>query len=180
MKEPGVYPEGFQYVVGFLSVTEQEDLLAAVRGLAFQHDVFRGQRLKRGYAQFGFAYRSIGRKLDPAPPMPAFLTELIGKVLTHCRAGTVFDQVIITRYPAGAGIGWHVDAPCFRECIAGISLGTGCRFQFRAVASATTSHELIAAPGSLYLMSGPSRADYEHQVVPVKGERYSITCRGVG
>jgi len=32
-------------------------------------------------------------------------------------------QILLSRYPAGAGIGWHRDAPMFGSKIAGVSLG---------------------------------------------------------
>jgi alkylated DNA repair dioxygenase AlkB len=37
---------------------------------------------------------------------------------------------LVTRYPPGAGIGWHRDAPQFGE-VGGISLLTACRMRFR-------------------------------------------------
>ena len=106
---------GFTYVANFLTPQEQERLLSAVQGLQFQHDRFRGQQLKRSYAQFGCAYTSTGRKLQSAPAFPPFLTDLIAKVTSHAPAGAIFNQCIITHYPSGAGIGWHTDAPRDRK-----------------------------------------------------------------
>lgn len=172
-------PEGFEYVASFLDEPEQQTLLDSISHLEFHHDSFRGQQLKRSYAQFGFAYASTGRRLHPVEPFPPFLESVITKALPLCPPGTTFDQCIITRYPSGAGIGWHVDAPSFGECIAGLSLGSGGRFQLRAVGTKDVAHELVVASGSMYVMSGPARWNYQHQVVPVRSERYSLTFRSV-
>jgi alkylated DNA repair protein (DNA oxidative demethylase) len=172
-------PDGFAYIPKFLTPSEQATLLVQLRELAFAHDTFRGQQLKRSYAQFGYAYGSTGRKLQPAPSFPTFLHDLISKALPHCPVGTAFDQCIITHYPAGAGIGWHTDAPAFGDCIIAVSLAGMARLQFRPNGSTPVSHEQIAEPGSLYVMRGTARQDYQHQVPAVKTDRYSLTFRSV-
>src|SRR3954465_5511012 len=88
-------PDGFAYVADFLTGEEQQDLLLRVRALSCEHDEVRGRRLKRAYAQFGYAYVSSDRRLDPAAPLPAFLVDLAEKGLPHCPTGTGFDQCIV-------------------------------------------------------------------------------------
>src|SRR5215469_13923327 len=110
-------PEGFLYVADFLTKEEQAVLLRELWALPYQHDTFRGQRLKRGYAQFGYAYVSTGRKLEVTTSIPEFLRAVIDRARLHCPDGTEFNQCIVTHYPAGSGIGWHTDAPRFGECI---------------------------------------------------------------
>src|SRR3712207_8467371 len=39
-------------------------------------------------------------------------------------------QTLVTRYPPGAAIGWHRDAPAF-GVVAGVSLGSACRMRFQ-------------------------------------------------
>jgi alkylated DNA repair dioxygenase AlkB len=173
-------PEGFAYVPAFLTPQEQVTLLDQLQQLDYEHDVFRGQRLERGYAQFGYAYVSTGRKLEAALPLPDFLTALIARALPHCPQGASFSQCIVTHYPEGAGIGWHTDAPRFGECIMAVSLGGAARLQFRRNGGEAVDHEVLAEPGSLYLMHGPARRACQHQVVPVKTARYSLTFRHVG
>ncbi len=172
-------PEGFLFVPDFLSAEEQSNLLRELVALDFEHDTFRGQRLKRGYAQFGYAYGSTGRTLKPVAAMPSFLVAVADRALPHCLEGTAFNQCIVTLYPAGAGIGWHTDAPRFGETIGGVSLGGEGRLQFRANGSDKVSFEVVASSGSRYLMRGPARWDYQHQVLPVRQERYSLTFREV-
>jgi alkylated DNA repair dioxygenase AlkB len=172
-------PEGFLYVPHLLSHDEQRTLVEQLQGLTFEHDQFRGQRLKRGYAQFGYAYVSTGRRLDLTEPIPDFLAAVLARAKPHLPPNALFNQCIVTHYPEGSGIGWHTDAPRFGECVVGVSLGGEARFQLRPNGLEEVSYEVRASPGSLYLMAGPSRWDYQHQVVPVKTVRYSLTFRFV-
>jgi alkylated DNA repair dioxygenase AlkB len=141
--------EGFTYIPSFLTPSEHQTLLG-LRELAFAHDSFRGQQLKRSYAQFGYSYGSTGRWLEPALPFPTFLKDLVSKASPLCPFGTRFYQCIIAHYPAGAGIGWHTDAPQFGDCIMALSLAGPARLQFRPNRTTHVSHELIAEPGSIY------------------------------
>ncbi len=71
----------------------------------------------------------------------------------------------------------HVDAPFFADCIAGVSLGGLARMRFRHVRSREPTCALELRAGSLYVMSGEARLQYEHSIGLVKGERHSITLR---
>jgi alkylated DNA repair dioxygenase AlkB len=174
-----VAPEGFVYVADFLAPDEQASLLREIRALPFEHDTFRGQRLKRAYAQFGYSYVSSGRKLNTAAPVPAFLRAVIEKAAPHCPGADEFNQCIVTHYPPDSGIGWHTDAPGFGGCIVGVSLGGNGLFQFRPNGAQVVCYEVRVVPGSLYVLRGPSRWKFQHQVVPVTTDRFSLTFRHV-
>lgn len=175
----GTAPEGFGFIAGFLAPVEQAALLHELRALDYNHDSFRGQKLKRGYAQFGYAYISAGRKVETAAAMPEFLRAVIDRIKPHCPPDTEFNQCIVTHYPAGSGIGWHTDKPVFGECVVGVSLCSEARLQLRPNGAEEASYEVRAVPGSMYLMHGAVRWEYEHQVLPVKRERFSLTFRHV-
>jgi alkylated DNA repair dioxygenase AlkB len=132
-----------------------------------------------GDTQFGYAYVSTGRKVEAAPELPEFLTAVAAKALTYCPAGTTFNQCIVSRYPVGAGIGFHSDADVFGDCIVGVSPGGRGRFQFQCKDIDEVMFEVELLPGSMYMMHGPSRWDHTHRVVPVRAERYSLTFRSV-
>ena len=183
-KHPGVRrmriePEGFLYIPNFLSLNEQTTLLHKLQALNYEHDVFRGQKLKRGYAQFGYSYVSTGRKLEAAPPIPDFLQMIIKKARPYYPNDIMFTQCIVTHYPPGAGIGWHTDAPLFGDYVIGVSLAGEARLQFRPNSYKEVTYEIKVSPGSLYLLQGVVRWNYQHQVIPVKVERYSLTFRYV-
>jgi alkylated DNA repair dioxygenase AlkB len=169
--------EGFSYVPDFLDPDEQLSLLRTLLDLEFVHDTFRGQRLKRSYAQFGYTYVSTGRRLTPAAPLPDYLLALIDKARPYVHESCSFNQCIVTHYPRGSGIGWHTDAVRFGECIMAVSLGDAARLQFRANGTEQFACEVVTSPGSLYEMHGPARWDYQHQVIPVAADRYALTFR---
>ncbi len=172
-------PPGLTYVPGFLSHEAQQALLQELESLSYSHDKFRGQQLKRSQVTFGWDYIAVGRRLRPAPPLPDFLLALVDQAQPQCPADTRFDMCLVQRYPAGAGIGFHTDAPCFGDVILGISLGASGRLQFRPSGSTSVSFEQGVEPGALYVMRGPARRAFQHQVVPVKGLRHSLTFRQV-
>ena len=136
--------------------------------------------MKRGSAMFGYEYVTTGRKLRLATPFPDSLMALAFRIATVCPSDTEFNQCIVWKYPPGAGIGWHTDAPSFRDCIAGVSLGGDGQFLFRRNGEVMISDRLPVCAGSLYLMTGGARWEYQHSVNPVKKTRYSLTFRFVG
>lgn len=172
-------PDGFSLILNVLNIEEQTDLHREISALEYQEASFRGKRLKRTTVQFGYAYILKGKKLATAEPMPLFLLAIAQKALTHCPPGTKFNQCIITRYPNNAGIGWHIDAPRFGDLVVGLSLGGSGRFQFRPKRTNLVPFETELSSGSMYLIDRSSRWDYEHRLMPVKEERYSIGFRFV-
>ena len=89
-------------------------------------------------------------------------------------------DLLVTRYPPGAGIGWHRHAPQFGE-VSGVSLLTACRMRFRrGRPRAWETAELTLEPRSAYLLSGPARARWQHRIPPVTQERWSITSAPCG
>jgi alkylated DNA repair dioxygenase AlkB len=87
------------------------------------------------------------------------------------------QQVLLTEYAPGAGIGWHKDKPMFGEVV-GISLASPCLFRLRRRISTTWERtSLTVEPRSAYLLQGPSRAEWEHSIPALDRLRYSITFR---
>src|SRR5687767_876771 len=109
-------PPGLAFIGAFLDRQQADEVLAWLATLQFAHGIARGRPMRRAYAQFGHTYAATGRRLEDAPPFPAELSRLCADVAMHCPPRTAFDQCIVTRYPTGAGIGWHVDAPFFDDC----------------------------------------------------------------
>jgi alkylated DNA repair dioxygenase AlkB len=78
-----------------------------------------------------------------------------------------FQQVLITEYGPGAGIGWHKDRSVFGEVL-GISLLSSSTFRLRRKAgNGWERRKLIAEPQSAYLLRGPSRTEWEHSIPAV-------------
>jgi alkylated DNA repair dioxygenase AlkB len=180
-----VLPEGFQYRDDFISVDDETALLQEIRQIEFSNFTLRGVVARRRVAFFGMSYDD-GR---PARPIPPFLEPL--RVTTAAWADVppeALAMALINEYPPGAPIGWHRDAPQY-DIIAGISLLSSCRLRFRpyvpprAARSAgrhrprRATNDLTLRPRSAYLITGPSRRDYEHSIPAVTSMRYSVTFR---
>jgi DNA oxidative demethylase len=172
-------PEGLIYRQDFLSDREQVDVLHEVRALTFEHDIFRTKTMKRAGAHFGYKYVAVGQQLEPAPPFPSYLQAVIRKAAPYHPDGIGFVQCIVTFYCEGAGIGWHRDAKRFGDCVVGVSLASEARLRFRPKGATHPSFEVTASPGSIYVMQGVARWQYEHQIMPVRTPRYSLTFRSI-
>jgi DNA oxidative demethylase len=86
-------------------------------------------------------------------------------------------EVLVQRYPVGATIGWHRDAPAFGTVI-GVSLGGTSRMRFqRGTGERRRVWEVLLEPRSGYVLSGEARRSWQHSIPPTKELRYSITFR---
>jgi alkylated DNA repair dioxygenase AlkB len=175
-------PEGLIYSAEFISRDEEGELVGALRELQFGEIRMHGVVAKRRATHFGRSYEYVSAKMGAAPPIPEFLLPLRERIagFTHC-GPTEFAEVLISEYPAGAGIGWHRDAPAF-DFIVGISLLSVCTMKFRPWPPTKTRHgqksvSLSLEPRSLYVLRGPVRSRWQHHIPPTKNLRYSITLR---
>lgn len=107
--------------------------------LQFREFEFHGCLGKRRIVSFGRRYDYSGRgELKKAEDIPDFLLGL-----RRCAASfaqlepEALQQVLVTEYPAGAGIGWHRDKPVFDQVV-GISLLAPCVLRFRRKVNART------------------------------------------
>jgi DNA oxidative demethylase len=124
-------PEGLIYAPGFLTEAEERDLLAVLATFELQPYVLHDTPSRRLVRSFGLARVAAAYDLGPAAPIPAELDWLRERCAGLMgREPEDLVNLLVTRYPSGAGIGWHRDAPTFGE-VSGISLLTACRMRFR-------------------------------------------------
>lgn len=173
-------PEGLRYVPGFLDDEAQQAVWREAEAAAYRSFEMHGVVAKRTVAFFGWDYGYDRAQLLPGPPMPPWIVSLRERCerLAELPRGA-FEQALINRYPEGAGIGWHQDAPMFGPVVAGVSLGAPARMRFRPTKTKQGVYELTLEPGSAYVIGGKARAAWQHLVPPLKGLRYSITFRTV-
>jgi alkylated DNA repair dioxygenase AlkB len=176
--QPADIPAGFVYHADIVTEAEERALLAGMATVAFGDVRMRGQVARRRTAHFGWTYGYETWRVEPGPPIPAFLGALRERAArlagVHAEA---LAEVLVTHYPPGAGIGWHRDAPAF-GLVVGASLLGACRFRFqqgRGAARRTRAVEL--APRSAYVLDGPARWQWQHAIPPGRAERYSVTFR---
>lgn len=136
---------------------------------------------KRRVAHFGWDYGYESWRITQTEPIPAWLMPLRERA-----AGLIalpaerLEEVLVTRYEPGAGIGWHRDAPMFGPIVVGVSLLAACRMRFQRKSGADReTAEWLLEPRSAYVLSGEARRSWQHSIPPTKALRYSITFRTV-
>ena len=171
--------EGLDYVEDFVSAAEERELLDVLGAMEFHAVTMRGQTARRTVRHFGLDYDYESGRLVPTDPLPPALVPLRDR----CAALMERDpgdlaQILVSRYPEGAGIGWHRDAPMFGSRIAGVSLLGPCRMRFqRTVKGERETAAIELAPRSAYVLSGRARWSWQHSIPATKALRLSITFR---
>lgn len=166
--------DGLVYVPDLLTEHEEEAALAFIEQLDFQTIEMHGQVAKRTVRQFGLRYEFGTYKLEETDPVPAELEPIRSKAaLLADREPQDLVQTLVSRYPEGAGIGWHRDAPAFGRVV-GVSLRAPCRMRFR---HERETRALELEPRSGYLLSGSVRWQWQHSIPGTKALRYSLTFR---
>lgn len=144
------------------------------------HEVrMRGQVARRTVIHFGWDYDYDGWKIHPTTPPSPRLRALADRCAEAAGVEPErLEQFLVARYPPGATIGWHRDAPMFGTPVAGVSLLGACVMKFRR--ETETGFEQYAQrlePRSLYILGGEARSRWQHSIPPAKELRYSITMR---
>ena len=141
-------------------------------------EFFGGLRGNRQVVSFGYRYEYEAHHLQAATPIPQLLLDLREEIAPF--AGLAWErlqQVLVTEYSPGAGIGWHKDRLQFDQ-IVGVSLVAPCLSRLRRKAGENWERKSFTAPPrSAYLISGESRSGSEHSIPPLNEPRYSVTFR---
>jgi len=139
----------------------------------------RGQVARRTVIHFGWDYDYEGWKVHPTTPPSPLLSELRDRCAAAAEVPPEsLEQFLVARYPPGATIGWHRDAPMFGSPVVGVSLLSACVMKFRRKVEETFEvFPQSLVPRSLYLLGGAARTQWQHSIPPTKALRYSITMR---
>lgn len=172
-------PAGLSYVDAFLGVDEERELLEEVETYPFHEVRMHGQAARRTVIHFGWDYDYDGWKIHPTTPPSPRLRALADRCAELANiAPESLEQFLVARYPPGATIGWHRDAPMFGTPVIGISLASSCTMKFRRESGdGFEVFNQILAPRSLYILGGESRTKWQHSIPPAKALRYSISMR---
>jgi len=172
-------PAGLRYEPGLLSDDEERSVVGVLETLPLHEVRMRGQVARRTVVHFGFDYGYESWQLTPSIPLPRPLEWLRDRCAALAGiAPHELAQTLVTRYPPGAAIGWHRDAPMFGASVVGVSLLAACTMQFqRRAGDIRQVYELLLEPRSCYVLAGPARSAWQHRIPPVDGLRYSITFR---
>ena len=171
-------PEGLRYQPALISSGDEAALIEHVRELPFREFEFHGYLGKRRVVSFGWKYDFGSQRLQKAEDIPDYLLSLRALAALFANVEPdAFQQVLVTEYADGAGIGWHRDKAVFGQVV-GISLLAPCTLRFRRKVEGNWERaNLRAEPRSAYHLSGPARSEWEHSIARVDALRYSITFR---
>jgi alkylated DNA repair dioxygenase AlkB len=169
---------GLGYREEFITAAEHGRLVQELERVDLTPFRFHGWLGNRKTKTFGWRYDFDDASFTPAEPIPDWLLPLRSKAAAFAEVGPQeFSHVLLARYDPGAGIGWHRDRPQF-ERVVGISLGAPAVMRFRQrTDDGFRRAKLALEPRSAYLLSGPSRWDWEHSISPGDSLRFSITFR---
>jgi len=169
---------GLEYHPELISAEAEREIVTFVEDLDFREIRMHGQVAKRTVRQFGLQYEFGTWKLEEAEPLPAELERARLAAAELAGVGPEeLAQTLVSRYPEGAGIGWHRDAPAFGKVV-GISLLAPCRMRFQRGKNDTReTFDLALEPRSGYLLSGSARWAWQHSIPATPSLRYSLTFR---
>jgi alkylated DNA repair dioxygenase AlkB len=166
-------------VPGFITPDEESGLLSLFDDIDFRELTMHGQTARRTVRHFGLDYEYERGDLVPADALPEpmeWLRARCAELMERDPAHLV--QILVSRYPEGAGIGWHRDAPMFGSKIAGVSLLAPSRMRFqRTIKGEREVAEQLLEPRSAYLLAGKARWSWQHSIPATKALRYSVTFR---
>ncbi len=170
--------DGLTYHPELISSRDEAALIDRLSSLDLRPFEFHGWTGKRLVASFGWRYDFSDASFRAADPIPEYLLPLRARAAGLANvAATDFEQVLLTRYDPGAGIGWHRDRPVF-EKVVGVSLAAPCTLRFRRrVAGRYQRFSLVAEARSAYLLTGAARHQWEHSIPGVGALRFSVTFR---
>lgn len=174
-------PTGLTYRSDFLTPDEEQFLIERVNTVAFDEVRMHGVVARRMTKHFGWSYDYEGWKIEQTDAPPAWLEPFLARAAEAAGVERMtFEQVMIARYPPGAAIGWHRDAPMFGSPVVGMSIGSSCVMRFRrGKVRAWETHAQLLEQRSLYVLDGEARTQWQHAIPKTAELRWSITMRTV-
>jgi alkylated DNA repair dioxygenase AlkB len=171
-------PAGFRYIPGVLSSAEEKRLVQRFEKLPLRPFEFHGYQGNRRIYTFGHRYIFAGQEARADASIPEYLQQLtdIASRISGMPADA-FEQLMLTEYAPGAGIGWHRDRPLYEDIVA-VSFLAPCTLRLRRkVRDDWERRSAHIEPRSVYLLHGPVRNAWQHSIAPMDVLRYSVTLR---
>ena len=152
--EPAL-PAGFRYTADVLSPAEEKDLVGRIEKLPFKPFEFHGYLGNRRIYTFGHKYIFAGQEPRADAGIPDYLrplTVIAGQISET--PPDAFEQLMVTQYAPGAGIGWHRDRPTFENIVA-VSFLAPCVLRLRRGTGMRCASSWASGRGSsIYLVPG--------------------------
>ena len=160
---------GLAYITDYINLDEQNALI----GLIDQQEW--STKLKRRVQHYGYRYDYKNGSLASSQylgALPDWAQSIASRLYDDRLTPKVFDQVIVNEYEPGQGITSHLDCiPCFGNTIISLSLGSFCVMDFTHCHTKEKA-SLLLSPGSLVVMQGAARYDWEHGIAARNKDKY--------
>lgn len=162
----------FRYEDDVLTKAEEAHYLAQFATLPFKPFEFQGYLGNRRIVSFGWRYDYSRKALSQSRPIPKFLLPLHQTAAAFVGIDVdILQQVLVTEYAAGAGIGWHRVKPMFQDVIA-FSFVSSCALRLRRkCGQASERKSLTVNPRSAYMLRGAARSRWAQGLLPPRSER---------
>ena len=171
-------PPGFCYISDVLSSADEKSLIQRFEKLPLKPFEFHGYHGNRRIYTFGHRYVFAGQEPRADAGIPDYLqplTELASRI--SGMPADAFEQLMLTEYAPGAGIGWHRDRPTYEDIVA-VSFLAACTLRLRRrVGDDWERRSARIEPRSVYLLHGPVRNTWHHSIAPMDVLRDSVTLR---
>ncbi|CAE7351528.1 ALKBH8 [Symbiodinium natans] len=183
---------GLVYLPGFLTVAEEQELLAAIEAATWDGDNKSRRTQQYGYG-FHWRHRHSNALVKLEPPrdaMPACSEAILERLVRDGHlASSAFDQCIVNDYTGGQGIKAHRDREFFGEAVVGFSLRDRAIMDFRCIRSGEVRAVLLE-PRSVLILTKDARWSWQHAITPAptllwrgstlpRGHRTSLTFRSI-
>ncbi|MFP5272136.1 alpha-ketoglutarate-dependent dioxygenase AlkB [Coleofasciculus sp.] len=166
-----IVPEipGLNYIPDYINTEEQNQLLEIIDQQEWS------TQLKRRVQHYGYRYEYQKRTLTSASylgELPDWADQLAQRLVRDRVTPILPDQLIVNEYLPGQGITNHVDCiPCFGNTIISLSLGSRCVMNLTH-APTQTQIPFLLLPGSLIILQGVARYQWQHGIPPRKKDKY--------
>jgi hypothetical protein len=172
---------GFRYWGDAFAPTKARVFVEGLEQLSLSRVKMRGRETLRLIGQFGrnvYKYHGgIAKEPEPFTPLLTSIRDEVAGI-----AGVSAESLVaatVQYYPEGAKIGWHVDDSRY-GVVVGLSFGGECAMEFRRVGRPGEVIKRALGHGSVYLIEGRARWEFQHHIPPVQTARYSVTFRTLG
>lgn len=157
--------EGLKIIRNVFNVTEQKQIVSELQKqpLALRTD---GRRV----IQYGPVYQLPEKRVRPGRlELPEVGKKLRRKLQSYlANPKQPFNQSIINEYPPGIGHYAHRDDLAFGPVLGTFSFGVRATLRMTHVKT-KQKRTFLLPPGSLYLVRGAARTQWQHEILPIAG-----------
>ena len=164
-------PEGLAYTPMWISQIQQESLLQLIDSSTWSVDL--GRRTQHFGRRYNYATGRV-EGLESAPPLPEILGDLAARLYDERVMKQIPDQVIVNEYLVAEtktqGIAAHIDhVRDFGPVVVTLSLLEAWSMRFTREGHKFVDH--LLGPGSIAVLAGASRYEWQQSIPPRKFER---------